>query len=195
MRITSGSLKGRIIPFNPEKFNDADVTPSKIKEAIFSILGENLAGKNLLDLFAGSGQIGLEALSRGASHVVFNDRDSRRARFIGEITRKWDVSQQAMVLHMPESRCLRSLENWSMSFDVVFLDPPYVKKRGAVHEYNALLYGITRHRLLKPGASVIVQHYGGNELPKTPGGLKLEKMHGYGTSSLSVYCEDNASEG
>ncbi len=195
MRITSGSLKGRIIPFNPEKFNDADVTPSKIKEALFSMLGENLVGRILLDLFAGSGQIGLEALSRGADSVVFNDRDSRRVRFIGEITRNWGVAERSVVLHMPEGMCLRYLESRAMKFDIIFLDPPYIKKRGRIREYNALLEGVTRHGLLKPDAPVIVQHYSGNELPEHPGGLILEKTRAYGTSSLSVFREKGDAEG
>ena len=195
MRITSGSLKGRVIPFNPEKFNDADVTPSKIKEALFSILGENLGGRKLLDLFAGSGQIGLEALSRGAESVVFNDRDSRRVRFIGEMTRNWGVAERSVVLHMPETRCLRYLESKAMKFDIIFLDPPYIKKRGRVREYDALLEGITSHGLLNADAPVIVQHFSGNELPENPGGLNIDKTRVYGTSSLSVYREKRTSEG
>ena len=192
MRITSGSLKGRRIPFDNRKFNDADVTPSKIKEAVFSMLGEDLSGKRFLDLFAGSGQVGLEALSRGAALSVLGDRDAKRARFIGELVRQWDVAERALVLHMPAAQCMRFLEHREMSFDIVFLDPPYVKEGDDTSLYRDTLAALTKHRLLAEGAAVIIQHYAKNVLPETAGGLALAKTRKYGTSALSVYAKPGA---
>src|SRR3990172_4106761 len=82
IRIIAGGLKGRVIPFSNKKFDDADITPQKVKGAVFSMIGEWLEGKGFLDLYAGSGQIGLEALSRGADPVVLNEPDARRFHFI-----------------------------------------------------------------------------------------------------------------
>ena len=187
MRISSGSLKGRRIPFVNNKFDDADVTPSKLKEAVFSMLGEDLSGKTFLDLFAGSGQVGLEALSRGAAWTVFNDRDGKRVHFIGGLVRQWGLADRSLVLHMSAVQCLRFLEHREKSFDIVFLDPPYVKAGDDMSRYGELLAGIMKHRLLADNAAVIVQHFSKNTIPEEAGGLALVKTRKYGTSSLSVY--------
>jgi 16S rRNA (guanine(966)-N(2))-methyltransferase RsmD len=187
MRISSGSLKGRRIPFDNHKFDDADVTPSKVKEAVFSMLGEDLTGKTFLDLFAGSGQVGLEALSRGAAWTVFNDRDGKRVHFIGELARQWGLVDRSLVLHMSSAQCLRFLEHREKSFDIVFLDPPYIKKGDDKYFYADILASLAKHRLLADNAAVIIQHFSKNSIPEEAGGLALQKTRTYGTSSLSVY--------
>lgn len=187
MRISSGSLKGRRIPFVNNKFDNADVTPSKVKEAVFSMLGEDLSGKTFLDLFAGSGQVGLEALSRGAAWAVFNDRDAKRVHFIGDMVRQWGLADRALVLHMSSAQCLRFLEHREKSFDIVFLDPPYIKKGDDKFFYADILAALAKHRLLAGDAAVIVQHFSRNMVPESAGGLSLQKTRKYGTSSLSVY--------
>ena len=97
MRIISGTLKGRTIPFNSRRFGNARITSGRVKEAVFSILGTDLSGKRFLDLFAGSGQIGFEAYSRGA-HVVMNDFDRRRHGLIQGLVDQWGLAGQ-LALH------------------------------------------------------------------------------------------------
>ena len=85
IRVIGGSLKGKNIPFDNNKYDQADISPQKIKGAVFSILGEELSGQIFLDLFAASGQIGIEACSRGAEKVVFNELEKKRYFFIKNI--------------------------------------------------------------------------------------------------------------
>ncbi len=187
MRITSGTLKGRRIPFAHGKFNDAAVTPSKVKEAVFSMLGEDLTGKRFLDLFAGSGQVGLEALSRGAALTVFNDSDGKRVRFISSLLRNWGIEERSQVLHMSADRCLRLLEHREMSFDIIFLDPPYLKQGNETVPWSRVFESICGHRVLSDNGTVILQYYAKNVLPERAGELNLKKIRVYGTSALGVY--------
>lgn len=88
MNVIAGTYKGRTIPFSNRKFNNADITPQKLKGALFSILGEDLTGKSFLDLYACSGQVGIEAVSRGASFVLFNELNKKKIFFYQKFARR-----------------------------------------------------------------------------------------------------------
>ncbi len=189
MRVISGSLKGRIIPFDNRKFGNADATPQKVKEALFSILGENLEGCSFLDLFGCSGQIGLEAVSRGCAPVVFNERDHRRYGFIKRIVHEWGLDGSSMVLNMQAYVCLKYLSSRNSVFDFIFLDPPYIKERGDAYIYREILDEIGRFSLLKEGAAIIVQHFARNTPAEEIGAFYMSDHRIYGTSALSFYRE------
>ncbi len=187
MNIITGSLKGRRIPFPFKKFPEAQITPSKVKEAVFSILGEDLSKMNFLDLFAGSGQIGLEALSRGASFTLFNDIDASNTRFIGEILRSWGLDNRSTVLHMPAKQCLRYCAKKGFLFDIAYVDPPYDKIKGKNHHLSHIIEDIAHYDIFTGSATVVIQHYYANILPENILYLSLTKVRTYGTSALSVY--------
>jgi 16S rRNA (guanine(966)-N(2))-methyltransferase RsmD len=187
MRITAGSLRGRHIPFNAKKFGNAEVTPQKLKGALFSILGESLEGRVFLDLFSCSGQVGLEAVSRGCRLVVFNERDRRRFEFIRSIVKEWGLEDAARVLHMKASACLQYVSARGELFDYIFLDPPYRKDRGDAALYHELLEELSEYPLLRGGGVVIVQHYAQNVLREASGAFLLAERRVYGTSGLAFY--------
>ncbi len=187
MNIITGSLKGRKISFPQKKFPEAQTTSSKVKEAVFSLLGEDLTGQSFLDLFACSGQMGLEAISRGAKFVLFNDRDPHATRFIGDTLRAWGIDDRAMVLHMPATQCLRYCEKHHMLFDIAYIDPPYEKRKGKNHTLARILEMIATTAIFRESAHMLVQHYYANELPESTGIFHLAKSRRYGTTGIAEY--------
>jgi 16S rRNA (guanine(966)-N(2))-methyltransferase RsmD len=107
VRIISGTLRGKVIPFLNSRYGDADITSQKVKGALFSMLGEHLNGKVFVDLFSGSGQIGVEALSRGADLVVFNESDRSRFRFIKDFADAIRTENNSIILNMMAEDALK----------------------------------------------------------------------------------------
>ena len=187
MKVIAGRLKGITIPFANTKFN-ANSTPQKIKEALFSILGEDLIGKSFLDLYACSGQIGIEALSRGADPVVFNEIDPQRFYFIKSLMKKWDVNDSALLLNFHAFRCLRFLNSKDITLDYVFLDPPYAKRNG-IKPYNIILNELGRYSILKCGSTIIIQHSSSNNPDGRVGDFRLIETRRYANNSLSFFAK------
>lgn len=187
IRIIAGSLRGRVIPFSNRRYDDADITPQKVKGAIFSMIGECLQGRSFLDLYAGSGQIGIEALSRGAVPVVLNEMDPARFRFICSCVEKFGPLPAAAVLNLPASRALELLHDRGSRFDYIFLDPPYRKSNDEQDPYRAIIEKAGSLELLAPGGEIIVQHYYENTPDETIGRFSARSIKRYGTTSLSVY--------
>jgi len=187
IRIISGLMKGRVIPFNTAKFTDAEITPQKVKGALFSILGENLQEKTFIDLYSGSGQIGFEALSRKCSLVVFNEMDRSRFEFIKNFITQSINGDRTIILNSNAGTALKSLADRGVKADIIFLDPPYNKGKGATDYYNPILLDIDKSGILKENSEVIIQHFSANELSETCGDLKKIDVKKYGTTSLSIY--------
>ena len=184
IRIISGLMKGRAIPFNTGRFNNADITPQKVKGAIFSIIGEDLQGKTFVDLFSGSGQIGIEALSRGASLVVFNEKDRFRFEFIKDFLTKNRLLDRVIILNIDAESAVKHI---GVRADFIFIDPPYNKDNGKTDIYNRMISYITDSDLLHEDSIIIVQHWGENELPATCCGLEKMSAKRYGSTALSIY--------
>ena len=187
VRIISGSMKGKVIPFNGTKFNDAEITPQKVKGAIFSILGENLQGKTFIDLYSGSGQIGLEALSRQCSLAVLNEKDRLRFGFIKNFIEQSGNSERSILLNMNAKSALNYLSGRGVRADIVFLDPPYDKEKGSTGFYDPLLKDICTSGILNEDPVIIIQHFSAGSLPEQCGDLKKTGVRKYGSTSLSIY--------
>jgi 16S rRNA (guanine966-N2)-methyltransferase len=187
IRIISGLMKGRVIPFNINKFKDAEITPQKVKGALFSILGESLHGKTFVDLYSGSGQIGYEALSRKCSLVVFNEQDRSRFEFIKSFITQSGSSDRTILWNSSAKSALKHLAERGVKADIVFLDPPYEKEKGATGFYNPILKDIQKSGILKENSEVIIQHYSASELSGSCGDLKKIDVKKYGTTTLSIY--------
>ena len=187
MNVIAGTYKGRTIPFSNRKFNNADITPQKLKGALFSILGEDLTGKSFLDLYACSGQVGIEAVSRGASFVLFNELNKKRYSFIKNLLEEWKCDGVTRVLSMPAGRCIRYVSGQEYKFDIIFCDPPYEKVREKSVRYKMILREISEARILKQDGIVVVQHFGKTIVPEKAGDLSLVNTRKYGSNSLSEY--------
>ena len=186
MKIISGSLKGRNIPFTPAKFRNAETTPQKIKEALFSILGETLEEKSFLDLYGCSGQIGLEALSRGAALTVINESDTRRFRFLAGLAESWNLSKRLLLVNMPASRCLKLLRTRGLFFDYVYLDPPYPRENETFF-YRKAIEEVGQSGLTGQDTVLIVQHRDGVVPPEKAGDCRCTRTRKYGSNALSCY--------
>ncbi len=187
IRITAGALKGRVIPFDNRKFDNADITPQKVKGALFSMIGEWLHGRGFLDLFAGSGQIGIEALSRGAHPVVFNENDNKRHHFIKSYIDGLGLEKPPLVLNLPADRALALLGSGGHVFEYVFLDPPYVKAKEGISCHRELLGGIAASGILPETGEIIIQHFSGNTMSEEIDPYRLKGTKIYGKTALSVY--------
>jgi len=183
-----------VIPFSLSKFGSGDITPQKVKGALFSILGEDLSGRTFLDLFGGSGQIGIEALSRGAISAVFVEADKRRASFIRDVLEELDLHDRSQVLPFKYEKALKVFSDEGARFDIIFCDPPYEKIKGEAKTYKWLLNAIDEAGILSPEGIIAVQHFGSNILPEKAGALTLDDTRHYGATSLSFYTEKQGSE-
>ena len=142
MKVTSGIRKGAILSASP----DLSVRPTtdKVKQSVFNMIQFEIADKYVLDLFAGSGAMGIEALSRGAKHCTFVDINPEFVKKNIQKLRFEDISQ------IIRSDYLDFLRKCDRQFDLVFLDPPYEKKM-----VDAALMQLVDNRLLKPSAIVV----------------------------------------
>lgn len=187
VRIIAGDMRGRLIPFDNRAFDNADITPQKVKGAVFSMIGEYLHGTGFLDLYAGSGQIGLEALSRGADPVVFVESDARRCQFIKSFTEGIGIEAGPLVLRMTAERAIPFLKSKRMQFRHIFLDPPYAKERGGVLLHREIIGNICEAGILAEGGNIIIQHFSGNVMEEELARCRLKATKVYGRTALSVY--------
>jgi len=185
-------MKGKVIPFSFNKFKDAEITPQKVKGALFSIIGENLDGKTFVDLYSGSGQIGFEALSRECQLAVFNEKDRFRFEFIRNFITSCGFEERSLVLNLNAKSALKQLSDRGVRAEIVFVDPPYDKDKGATGLYDPIINDVSKSGILKEGSEVIIQHYSANELPDNCGDLIKTDVKKYGTSSLSIYRLDRS---
>lgn len=149
MRIIGGSK--RSLPLKTVSGRDTRPTTDRIKETLFNMIRDEIPGSCFLDLFAGSGQIGLEAVSRGARKAVFVDSSRKAAAIIQENIRFSKSEQESLVLRMEAVPALRFLEG-KYQFDIIFMDPPY----GRLLEEEVLEY-LDDSSLLKENALVIAE--------------------------------------
>ena len=184
--IIAGELKGKKIPFNSNKFK-ANITSQKVKGAVFSMLGEYLYSKTFLDLFACSGQIGLEALSRGAELVVFNERDKKRYQFIKDYVSQIHYEKKIMLLNVSASRIPSILQEKNIQIDYIYIDPPYRKNDTIVSVYYTLMKLIEDSHILRQDGSIIIQHFKKSKLDDSIGIFQKQITKIYGTTVLSLY--------
>jgi 16S rRNA (guanine(966)-N(2))-methyltransferase RsmD len=152
----------------------------KVKGALFNILGERIRGAVCLDGFAGTGSIGLEALSRGAAKCVFVDEFLPSVRAIEHNVAKCGAGEQSVVLHREFNRAVIDLAKQGVRFDVVFLDPPY----RLLEERNPLKV-LRKRGLVKPGGLVVLRHY--FKIKPKLGDFKLERRVSLGDDVLALF--------
>jgi 16S rRNA (guanine(966)-N(2))-methyltransferase RsmD len=158
-------------------------TADRVKEALFSILGSRFVFEGeVLDLFSGTGGLGIEALSRGAARVVFVEQHRPMVRVLEENLDACGLRRRAEVRCRPVRRALDDLEGEGRRFAGVLLDPPY--GRGLARE---TLERLAQGRLLGEDAWVVVEHEVDEKLPQESGTLRLTRERRYGKTALSLY--------
>lgn len=192
MRIISGKFKGQLLKM--PKGSKIRPSSQRVKAALFNILNSRICGATLLELFAGSGNIGIEALSRGAKKVFFVEKNysciraiETNLKHIGigytlRLTRHTKEEVSAVLLPFDVERAIKMLHQKGQRFDLVFLDPPYYQD-----ESKNSLIKICRYDILRPHSYVIVEHNKREVLPHLLEGLRLIFSKSYGDSILSFY--------
>ena len=176
MRIIGGVYRGRAFKM-PRGIRP---TQDKVRKALFDILRNDTPGSSMLEFYAGSGAVGLEALSRGAKEVVFVEKNPVCFRIIHE---NLDIiKQKAKVLRVNANLAIRILFKNRKKFDIIFLDPPYGND---LAKKSLQLLG--SYDILTPYGQIIVQHFNKDKLPQDVENLFLYRQSSYADTMLSFY--------
>jgi 16S rRNA (guanine(966)-N(2))-methyltransferase RsmD len=180
MKIGSGIFRGRTI--ESPKGKSTRPTSGRLKKALFDILAPRLPGARVLDLFAGGGALGLEALSRGASRVTFVERGRSAVQVIESNLDKLGAADQAEILQYEARSALKLLGERTERFQLILLDPPY-----RVDIHDSVLGQIDRLSLLDIQGMVIVEHHHKRALADDYGSLKKVRQVRAGESCLTFF--------
>ena len=184
MKIIGGEFGGRRL--KTLKSIKMRPTPMRVKEALFNILGNRVVGSSFLDLYAGSGQIGIEALSRGAEEVIFVDNHPSAVRLIRT---NLGFLHPEKSLKIPRNNVLKAISNLSRGkkrFDIIFLDPPYESRL-----VKNTLQALAKSDILKTPTLVIAEHHKSLDLDKEIGSLERVRQERYGDTVLTFYQKVN----
>ena len=179
MRVIAGTSKGRRLKVPRGK--GVRPTSDYLREALFGILGASVRGARLLDLYAGSGAVGIEALSRGGGEVVFLEQDPVCLRVLRQNVEAAGSGQRRVVAG-DVLRLLPRLIRQGESFDIIFLDPPYGSRLA-----RRTLDVVASGDLVRTGGVVIVEHFAKDPLPPQIGHLRRVREKVHGQTVLSFY--------
>ncbi|KGR73788.1 16S rRNA (guanine(966)-N(2))-methyltransferase RsmD [Ureibacillus sinduriensis] len=180
MRVVAGERKG--MPLKAITGTTTRPTTDKVKESIFNMIGPFFSGGIALDLFAGSGGLGIETLSRGASKAIFVEKDGRAFQTLQENIKKCRYEAVAETFKTDAARAVKGLLKREIQLDYLFLDPPYHKK-----EYYDLLNSLVDHGKLSEDAIIVCEHSVEVNLPSSYGKYTLARQETYGGTIISIY--------
>ena len=180
MRVITGKARGVVLK-TPDGMHTRP-TSDRVKEALFSIIQFEIPTAKVLDLFGGTGQLGIEALSRGASSATFVDEREDACALIRENLRRTKLAQDATVVRADYLSFLKRCKN---HYNIIFLDPPYAE----VFLENALNY-IIEIDILQSGGIIAAERPLGKELPFEFEGYTRSKDYKYGKTLLTIYRKD-----
>ena len=180
MRIVAGTYSSRRI--EAPRGNNTRPTLDKVREAVFSSLGGFFAGGSFLDLYAGSGANGLEALSRGMDEAVFVDSSRDAVQVIKKNIQSLGCKEQCRVLPMKDMKALLLLKEEGRQFDIVYLDPPYARETN-----KAVLAYLSEHHMVKKNGYVVIESAKEDTFDADHGYIKYVKDKVYGITRIT-YC-------
>ena len=179
MRVISGELKGRVIKGFTLK--NTRPTMDRVKESIFSIIQNKIPNSICLDLFSGSGSLGIEAISNGSKQVYFVDNNKFAINTINDNISNFGIKQNSEILKMDYNEALNYFKNNNIFFDIIFLDPPY-----DMHIINNILEKIEKFNLINDDG-IIVCEVDSNYLLGNLKTLKMYKNKKYGSTFVYFY--------
>jgi len=178
LRVIAGNLKGRKLA--PFKGMGIRPTSDRIRESIFSILSHRVQGAVVLDLFAGTGALGIESLSRGARAACFIDHNPHAVALVKKNVDICRLSDRASIIQWNAAENLNCLRSIPLHFDLVFMDPPYRQ-----NVISSTLSSLCRSGRLEHEASLILEHSAAESLPEIPPPLSLRDQRKYGKTLVS----------
>ncbi len=189
VRVISGEARGRSL--KAVKGNRTRPTTDKVKESIFNIIGPYFDGGMVLDLYSGSGGLGIEALSRGMEFAVFIDRSKQAFDVIQENVRLCRYEPKSEIYRNDVSRAIFLLAKREMQFNLIFMDPPYADQQ-IKKDIQALIKG----QLFKDDSLIVIEHDTSISLPDSfEGHLNLWKRNDYhGKTAVSIYVFESGKE-
>lgn len=182
MRVITGKSKGNKL-IAPKGLHTRP-TSDKVKESIFNILGDIKDDALVLDLFAGSGNVGIEFLSRGASKCYFIDNDANSIKSVKENLERTRLVSQAFVYKNTAEKAINSLGSRGILFDYIFLDPPYEREI-----LIPIIEKISNNNLLKNKGIIIVEHESKLNLPENIKSFIKNDSRKYGGTTISFYIQ------
>ena len=179
MRVITGSARGRKLK-TPENY-DIRPTTDNVKESVFNIIQFDIEGRRVLDLFAGTGQLGIECLSRGASSAVFVDQSREAVKIVKDNLKTCGLSGTVV-----QSDALSFLRTCG-KFDIIFVDPPYDSDL-----YESVLNTVNSIDILSDGGIIICESRRERALPEMTAPYKKRRAYTYGKVKLCIYTKENA---
>ncbi|KYG89397.1 16S rRNA (guanine(966)-N(2))-methyltransferase RsmD [Metasolibacillus sp. FSL H7-0170] len=180
MRVVAGQRKG--MPLKAIDGTTTRPTTDKVKESIFNIIGPYFDGGIALDLFAGSGGLGIEALSRGVDQAIFVEKDGRAFQVLQENIKKCRYENNTELFRTDAIRAVKGLLKREIVLDYVFVDPPYHKD---VY-YDLVMQLVENGKITKSGI-IVCEHAKEVALPENYGPFQLIRQETYGAAVVSIY--------
>ena len=178
MRIISGTSKGRKL-ITPKKYS-LRPTSDRVKESLFNILGREVEGKVVLDLFAGTGNLGIEALSRGAERTIFVEKGRQALQIIQANLNQFGSADRSEILPRDVNRAIGILKQRGECFDLILMDPPYEK--GLIQR---TLMKLNTHPIYHTESILVIEHNRREPLPHILEGWNLFRQQKIGDTLLS----------
>ena len=182
LRIISGELKGKKLKVPKNK--SIRPTSDRVKEAVFNILGPKVSDGIFLDLFAGSGSIGIEALSRGAKEAVFVDNNNHSLKILKDNLNETNFHNRSRIIYGDCLDIVKILEHNGKLFDIIYMDPPYDIE---VQNIIKLIKMIGDRNLLSDDGVLLVEHRKNKEINEKIGVLSKARLKKYGDTYISLY--------
>lgn len=183
MRIISGTGKGRQLKGVPG--TGTRPTADKVKESVFNMIGPYFCGGVFLDVYAGSGGMGIEALSRGMEKAVFIDKERKAVSVIYDNLKSAGFVGQAEVFRTDSGRALKAIKKNGKKFDVIFLDPPYGEEK-----LNKELQFFDDNRILNKNGCIVAEHSSKVTLDSDFSTFSKHKLERYGDTAVTIYKSD-----
>ncbi|CEH35428.1 16S rRNA (guanine(966)-N(2))-methyltransferase RsmD [Romboutsia lituseburensis] len=180
MRVISGKVRG--LKLNTPKNDDVRPTTDRVKESLFNVINQYIMESTVLDLFAGTGSLGIECLSRGAKKCVFVDVSKESIALVKSNIKKARVENESVVLNLDFKDAISRLETQNSKFDVIFMDPPYYKDM-----FINALEKIDNADLLDEDGIIVIEHDSKDDFPENIGRLEKSKSKKYGNTTLTFY--------